>query len=45
GTCDRKRSVLLVLTRLVDHERCPPCQYRKGLSYLLQELGAGGGGG
>lgn len=38
-------AILLIHTRLIDHERCPPEQYDRGISYLLQSLGSGGGGG
>ncbi|CBN79698.2 hypothetical protein (Partial), partial [Ectocarpus siliculosus] len=50
GSAPRSPPILVVHTRLVDHERCPPAQYTKGLSYLVQTLAAerranGGGGG
>ncbi|CAM9944847.1 unnamed protein product, partial [Ectocarpus sp. 4 AP-2014] len=53
GSAPRSPPILVVHTRLVDHERCPPAQYTKGLSYLVQTLaeerransvGDGGGG-
>lgn len=30
--------ILVVHTRLIDYERCPPEQYKRGLSYLIQTL-------
>lgn len=33
--------ILVVHTRLIDHERCPPGQYTRGLSYLVQTLAEG----
>ncbi|CAM9547421.1 unnamed protein product, partial [Ectocarpus fasciculatus] len=50
GSTPRSPPILVVHTRLVDHERCPPAQYTRGLSYLVQTLAAerranGGGGG
>ncbi|CAB1110090.1 unnamed protein product [Ectocarpus sp. CCAP 1310/34] len=49
GSAPRSPPILVVHTHLVDHERCPPAQYTKGLSYLVQTLAAerranGGGG-
>ena len=33
--------IIVVHTRLIDHERCPPGQYTRGLSYLVQTLAEG----
>lgn len=37
--CSPSPHVILVHTRLIDHERCAPEQYHKCISYLLQTLG------
>ncbi|CAM9972109.1 unnamed protein product, partial [Hapterophycus canaliculatus] len=34
--------ILVVHTRLINHERCPPALYARGLSYLVQTLAEGG---